>query len=436
MMNSHARQRIPPTVCHQPTISWPTGFCLFPPALLTAILLLAALPACAQPSGGSNGPMHRTYEQLAGAKHVFYVAPDGKADAAGTEQAPLASLADAAAKARAGDVIKMAPGTYRHSQTIRLEASGSEQQPIRVEGQGPQRPVLDFSKQTEDRTSNPGVELTGSYWQLVGIEITHAGSYGVLITGSHNLLERCAAHENRCSGVQIFTHGSYNLILNCESYRNFDPKTRGEDSDGFTAKHDIGPGNVFRNCRAWQNSDDGWDLWMSPEPVVIEDCLSFRNGYNIWHIEDFQGDGNGFKFGGNYVAAPHVIRRCVSIENPLNGFDQNHNAGGLTVEDCVAIRCGKGFSFPETPRQGQNVLRRNTSFGCQNVLERHLISESNQWYPDIAAGNLGPPPKAGHREVPGAGPVPTAREEPLVTPAPVELAPPPEPQKPGKIQKP
>jgi hypothetical protein len=107
----------------------------------------------------------------------------------------------------------------------------------------------------------------------------------------------------------------------------------------------------------------------------------------------------------------------VSIENPLHGFDQNHNVGGITIEDCVAIRCGQGFSFPEVPRSGQNVLRRNTSFGCSNLLERHMISEDNHWWPEIPTGNLGPPPRPGHRDVPGAGEVPTTQERPIVTPS-------------------
>jgi hypothetical protein len=186
---------------------------------------------------------------------------------------------------------------------------------------------------------------------------------------------------------------------------------------------------VFRDCRAYQNADDGWDLWMAPNPVVIEDCVSFRNGYNIWGIENFQGDGNGFKLGGNYIDAQHQVLRSVAIENPLNGFDQNHNLGGLTIEDSVAIRCGRGFALPEAARRGRNVLRGNTSFGCPNVLEPHVVADGNHWYPDIALGNIGPPPRPGHRSVPGAGPLPAAQEAPLATPGPTHLAPPPEPLK-------
>jgi hypothetical protein len=362
-----------------------------------------------------------------GAARTFAVSPTGTPDAAGTEQAPM-ELAAAIGKAQAGDVVRVAPGTYTVNQTLRLQAKGTDKKPIRFESAGAERAVLDFAAQTEDK-DNKGIEITGDFWQVTGIEVAHAGGYGIYITGSHNTLERCVARENRLTGMQIDVGGSYNLFSHCESFRNFDPKTRGEDADGFAVKHAVGLGNVFRGCRSYQNADDGWDLWMSPNPVVIEDCVSFRNGFNTFGIKDFQGDGNGYKLGGNYIDVAHVVRRSVAIENPLNGFDQNHNLGPITIEDSVAVRCGRGFSMPEAARSGHITLRGNISFGSQNILEPHLVGEANHWYPDIAAGKVGPPPRPGHRDVPGAGPVPTTHETPVLTDMPKVLAPVPVPLK-------
>lgn len=383
--------------------------------LLASSLLLVTLGAATPPGAAGR---------------IWYVSTTGKRGAAGTEQAPFASLSEAVARVQAGDVIRVAAGTYREGRTIRLDARGTEKQPVRVEAGELDRPVLDFAAQPEDEKGSRGLELTGDYWQLVGIEVAHAGSFGIFVTGSHNVIHRCVARENRNTGIQLDARASYNLISDCDSYRNFDPATSGENADGFGAKHAVGPGNVFRGCRAYQNADDGFDLWMAPYPIVIEDCVAFRNGYNLWGAEDFQGDGNGFKLGGNYVDAAHQVRRSVAIENPLNGFDQNHNLGGLTIEDSLAIRCGRGFMLPETARHGRNLLRGNSTFGSQNVLEPRAASVGNHWYPDIAVGNLGPPPRPGHRSVAGAGPEPAAQEAPLLTPSPTaHLAAPPEPLK-------
>ena len=52
--------------------------------LLLSLLVLGPLPGVAQPSGGPYGPIQQTYKLPDKAAHVYYVAPDGKADAPGT----------------------------------------------------------------------------------------------------------------------------------------------------------------------------------------------------------------------------------------------------------------------------------------------------------------------------------------------------------------
>ena len=56
--------------------------------LAMPLLLLGALPAGAQPTGGPYGPVPQTYSVPANAAHIYYVAPDGRADVAGTNRAP------------------------------------------------------------------------------------------------------------------------------------------------------------------------------------------------------------------------------------------------------------------------------------------------------------------------------------------------------------
>jgi len=347
------------------------------------------------------------------AGQTYYVVPARLADA---HLAPLLSLLDAIAKAQPGDTIRIEPGTYSFTQTIRLATKGTAEKPITFICDSPDRAVLDFSAEPEDKINSHGIDLSGDYWLLHGIEVAHAGSFGFYITGGHNTLDYCASWENRNAGTQIDTGGNNNLIENCQSYRNFDLKTHGEDANGFTAKHMVGPGNVFRHCFSYQNTNDGWDLWMAPNPVLIEDCIAYRYGYDLSTIRHLEGNGDGFKLGGNYVATANICRRCTSIENPLNGFDQNHNLGGLTVEDCVAIRCGKGFSFPEVPGPGEVTLRNNTSFGCENIIETKAVSENNHWYAEIPTGVLGPLPHPGHHDLPRPSTSPTTVPAPLIVP--------------------
>ena len=66
----------------------------------------------AQPSGGPYGPIDQLYE-IPNAAHVYFVAPDGSADAAGTELAHPTTIEAAIARVVTGDAIVMRGGLYR-----------------------------------------------------------------------------------------------------------------------------------------------------------------------------------------------------------------------------------------------------------------------------------------------------------------------------------
>ncbi len=95
-----------------------------------SLVLLAASPGGAQPSGGPYGPIDRTYE-VPKAGHVYYVAPDGAADAAGTTLAQPTTIESAIAKVVTGDAIVLRGGVYRTgglvlNQGITMQPYGSE----------------------------------------------------------------------------------------------------------------------------------------------------------------------------------------------------------------------------------------------------------------------------------------------------------------------
>ena len=102
---------------------------------LLLVLVLASRPGWAQPSGGPYGPIPQTYSLPAKAAHVYYVAPDGKAEAAGTTLAEPTTLEAAIEKVVTGDAIVMRGGTYRTG-GLRLN-QGITWQPY-----GDERPVL------------------------------------------------------------------------------------------------------------------------------------------------------------------------------------------------------------------------------------------------------------------------------------------------------
>jgi parallel beta-helix repeat protein len=78
------------------------------------LLLLVAPPAVlAQPSGGPYGPIPQSYPLPDKAGHVYYVAPDGRAEATGATLAQPTTLEAAIERVVSGDAIVMRGGTYR-----------------------------------------------------------------------------------------------------------------------------------------------------------------------------------------------------------------------------------------------------------------------------------------------------------------------------------
>ncbi len=311
----------------------------------------------------------------------FFVATNGSDSNPGTNLAqPFATLSKAVGTVNPGDLIYVRGGTYNWTAKVSMSRSGTSANPIRVRAYPGEHPVFNFSGQT---LGTRGIEITGRWWWLYGLEIAGAGDNGVFISGKSNIVERCVARGCRDSGFQLDGGGSYNLILNCDSWRNYDPNNLGENADGFAAKFSVGPGNVFRGCRAWENSDDGWDLWQATNTVVIENCWTWRNGIDFWGVgTNFAGDGNGFKLGGNYYPGAHRLRNGVSFANAHAGVDQNNNTAGQTVDNTTSwLNGGRNFNLNHGSNTTPHIVRNNLSIagGSSDSFTPGSLSTNNSW---------------------------------------------------------
>jgi parallel beta-helix repeat protein len=75
--------------------------------------LLPSLSVLAQPSGGPYGPVRQTYLLPKVDGKIYYVAPDGKKEAAGETLAAPTTIEAAIERVKTGDAIIMRGGTYR-----------------------------------------------------------------------------------------------------------------------------------------------------------------------------------------------------------------------------------------------------------------------------------------------------------------------------------
>jgi hypothetical protein len=332
---------------------------------------------------------------------TIHVSPTGDDTGTGSDDRPLASVQAAVDRAQPGDTILLHDGVFACQRTILLSGSGTAASPLRLQAARGAKPVLEFTGFTaadeKQRAMSRGIFLTGDHWILEGLEICHAADNGLKIEGSHNRVERCVFHHNGDSGLQIGLAkkskndgglAAHNVIVNCDSYRNFDARTKGENADGFACKLFPGPGNSFRGCRAWENADDGWDLFMTTFPVTLEACWAWHNGDpSLFPVEgSYNGDGNGFKLGGQDKPASHLVRRCIAFDHPFgsgNGFEDNNNTAPITLQHCTAWGNKTNFQF----KKAAHVVENSASFAPTKSksgveFDAAVVCRGDSWKPD------------------------------------------------------
>ncbi|MDY3556913.1 right-handed parallel beta-helix repeat-containing protein [Gemmata sp. JC717] len=304
-----------------------------------------------------------------------YVSPTGRDDANGTLERPFATIQRAQAAVGPGDTVFVRGGTYKMTESgiarkhriwayvTELSKNGERGKPIRYFAYKDERPVFDLSAVKPDGLRVDAFFVSGSWvhlrgFEVVGVQVTakgHTQSIGFENAGSHNVYERLTVRDGQAIGFYV-TRGSDNLVLNCDAHNNHDATSedgKGGNVDGFGCHPPKGgTGNVFRGCRAWLNSDDGFDCINAHEPVVFEHCWAFRNGYSA--KGDRLADGNGFKAGG-YGSTPaarlpdpiprHVVRFCLAVGNKNSGFYANHHPGGCDWVNNTASRNGADFNM-------------------------------------------------------------------------------------------
>ena len=119
----------------------------------------------------------------------------------------------------------------------------------------------------------------------------------------------------------------------------------------------------------------------APFPVIITNCWSFRNGFNVLNLGTFNGDGNGFKLGGTGVASANRIYNSLAFDNPQTGFYQNDNLAGLTVEQNTAWgNPTNNFNLNHsTVTSGVHVVINNLSLDGSITVQAGSIQSNNSW---------------------------------------------------------
>lgn len=338
----------------------------------------------------------------------LYVAPDGSDLNPGTIELPLATIGAAQSKVVGGDTVFLRGGTYKMTESqimggtdlyayvMNMSKSGtSVNKRICYFNYPGEIPVFDLS---EVKPANKRVTVfyvSGSYIHFKGFEVV--GTQVTILThtqsecfrndgGSFNIYENLKMHDGQAIGFYL-TRGSFNLVLNCDAWNNWDytsESKKGENSDGFgfhTKKGSVG--NLIRGCRAWFNSDDGYDCINSSETVIFENCYAFYNGYSPAFAS--LANGNGFKVGG-FGQAPvvaslpnpipsHTTRFCVAYRNKANGFYANHHVvQGNKWYNNSAYRNGTNYNMLSQQITKSSKTGKDTTLDCEGI--NHILKNN------------------------------------------------------------
>jgi hypothetical protein len=355
----------------------------------------------------------------------WYIATNGLDSNPGTQLAPFATLMKAQSAAANGDTVFINGGTYYPTNQFSVEqgvyvpVNLINKSGISYEAMPGTRPVFNFS------LVNPTNLRTAAFWvnannvtfqgfDVVAVQenITNGNNQSVAFANygcNFCTWNQVNVHDADCVGIYFEKVDANNLVYRCDCYNlaGINSFSYG-NADGFGCHVSAGgKGNIFRECRAWNDSDDGYDCINCYEAVTFDHCWSYLNGNN-------GGNGNGFKVGGwastaqNQIADPipaHTVIGCLAVGNHGNaGFYANHQCAGPGTPtgwtNNTAYHNAVGYSMLQrTPpnyisSDAQtdtndisgtnevmhfNIVYANTSADIKSLNESGSIVSSNSW---------------------------------------------------------
>ena len=357
---------------------------------------------------------------------TYFAAPAGTGN--GSSYSSPCSLNTGISKLKnAGDTLYLLGGQYDLRNTKISSKNGSSTAYIVISGYPGEQAILDF-RTTAYGTRGLQIASSCTYLHIKDLTLRYSGKNNLYNEGSYCLFENLDIYGSSDTGCQMKVGGN-NIIKNVDSHDNFDYELDksgnlkqcdfGGNADGFADKQHSGAPNHYIGCRAWNNSDDGWDFFdrVTTGETIIEQSICYKNGpayYDMRNHPRYQtdkawfdqfatprtvvdadgntvtvsldkypnmGNGNGFKMGGNYSSHQIMVHHCLAVANTVKGFDQNNNDGTMRVYNNTGYLNGYDFGF--TTKYGtlsiQNCLSYKSKNNNATQSKTTLVNSYNSW---------------------------------------------------------
>lgn len=367
-----------------------------------------------------------------GATYYVMRPPIGDDDNDGSYLSPFATLTVAFTACSAGDTIYVRGGTYTYAEMGLILFSnrhGTAENPICVYNYPNEHPIIDYDDYTATGTTRAMRIENVSYVHIKGIEIknlkqgasgTNNGIY-VSTNCKYLTIENMNIHHIGGWGVVIVggantsaTASDNVRILYCDSHHNSDRRSGWGGADGFLMNSYDGTSDgwpypatniTYEGCRAWMNSDDGWDHRFYNGAVTIINCWAFQNGYQPGETDSDAdvmtegGNGYGFKLGSIHTAHSASVLRtmynCVAYANRETGIQcewSDRSSGGYSFSSLLYNNTAyynglAGFSCGAIVAPALTTLRNNISYGngydivsnSATISDEYNASSSSSW---------------------------------------------------------
>jgi hypothetical protein len=299
----------------------------------------------------------------------------------------LRTLEKAWSLVKPGDTIRI-QGRVEFDRMQTLSGrNGTATAPITITG----GTVTRSSKYTQ-ANSQELISFTGNFVHFIGITFAdftqRKGEHAYPAFRAHQAndckFERIV-YTNNAAAFSIKGKSSRNLILNSDFTGTQDPYSSSpyDGGDGLNIHDCTGTDNIVKGCRAWWNSDDGFDFWNNTGKVTIENCWSFYNGFKPGSFTP-AGNGTGIKLGGGESANSNLLRIVINnlcFNNREHGIVQN-NAISASIMNNTVVKHGSHGIWTGSWGGGACDLRNNISYksGGDNArLNTRDKAGNNSW---------------------------------------------------------
>ena len=352
---------------------------------------------------------------------TYFVAPSGGSDLfPGTINQPWATWQRAFNVAQAGDTVYFRGGVWylQPDQTVQIMPhngvghSGAANNYIHYLNYPGETPILDgrdiIPKQPAEGqfTYSGGLYIDNAhYLHWKGLTVRNFKMVyervfvqGIVASDAHfQIFENITVHdiEGRAFSYSPGYAPDSTYFINVDAYNCGDVlplnDVIGGWGDGWNAGVERGSYMLFDGCRAWNCSDDGFNIY-GPGFIEMRNCWSWNNGPEF----GADGDGSGFKLNPTenleVTELTRYIHNCIAAFN--NGFGINENNmdaasmnGKIYNNTTYANICGFMTGGRLIGAQKNNDYRNNiatASTHWQGMEVDQNIGTGGVWYTNIA----------------------------------------------------